>query len=161
MPRFKLVDYSHRLLAVDLAHQIAPGSSEYALHHLLDGGAIGLTGIEARYRNDTVGASAYAPRLLLKIVLLAYSKGIISGVGFNKQSALRRMSMRAVGSDPRSNLVRCNALRVLHPTQTTSTYGCRRLRAAIAASGKSANTPSTPRRRKISNSAPESPCCAG
>jgi hypothetical protein len=65
MPRFKLVDYSPRLLAVDLADQITPGGFEYALHHLLDDGAIDLTDIEARYRNDTVGASAYEPRVLL------------------------------------------------------------------------------------------------
>jgi hypothetical protein len=48
MPRFKLVDYSARLLAVDLADQVTAGSFEYALHPLLDGGAIDLTDIEAR-----------------------------------------------------------------------------------------------------------------
>ncbi len=37
-----------------------------------------LSELEARYRNDETGASAYAPALLLKIVLLAYSRGIVS-----------------------------------------------------------------------------------
>ncbi|WP_294251260.1 transposase [Propionivibrio sp.] len=33
---------------------------------------------DARYRNDFTGASAYAPALLLKVVLFAYSRGIVS-----------------------------------------------------------------------------------
>src|SRR5512134_3506951 len=80
MPRFKPVDYSPRFLAVDLARQLIAGTFEYALHHLLDH-EIDLSGIEARYDNDEVGASAYDPRVLLKIVLLAYSRGIVSSRG--------------------------------------------------------------------------------
>ena len=80
MPRFKPVDYSPRLLAVDLTRQLIPGTFEYALHHLLDH-EIDLSAIEARYDNDEVGASAYDPRVLLKIVLLAYSRGIASSRG--------------------------------------------------------------------------------
>ena len=77
MPRFKPVDYSQRLLAVDLSRLILPGTFEYALHHLLDH-EIDLTEIESRYRNDEVGASAYEPRILLKIILAAYARGIVS-----------------------------------------------------------------------------------
>jgi len=80
MPRFKPLDYSPRLLAVDLTRQLHPGSFEYALHHLLDH-EIDLSAIEARYRNDEVGASAYDPRVLLKVVLLAYSRGIVTSRG--------------------------------------------------------------------------------
>lgn len=80
MPRFKPVDYSPRFLAVDLARQLISGTFEYALHHLLDH-EIDLSAIEARYDNDEVGASAYDPRVLLKIVLLAYSRGIVSSRG--------------------------------------------------------------------------------
>src|SRR5512145_1546434 len=80
MPRFKPVDYSPRLLAVDLTRQVIAGTFEYALHHLLDH-EIDLSAIEARYDNDEVGASAYDPRVLLKIVLLAYSRGIVSSRG--------------------------------------------------------------------------------
>ena len=72
MARFKPVDYSPRFLAVDLSYQLVPGTFEYALHHLLDH-EIDLSEIESRYRNDEVGASAYEPRILLKIVFLAYS----------------------------------------------------------------------------------------
>ena len=80
MPRFKPVDYSPRLLPVDLTRQLIPGTFEYALHHLLDH-EIDLSDIESRYDNDECGASAYEPRVLLKIVLLAYSRGIVSSRG--------------------------------------------------------------------------------
>jgi transposase len=80
MGRFKAVDYSPRFLAVDLSRQLVPGTFEYALHHLLEH-EIDLSEIEARYRNDEVGAAAYEPRVLLKIVLLAYCYGIVSSRG--------------------------------------------------------------------------------
>ena len=38
---------------------------------------IELEAFEARFKNDEVGAPAYSPAVLLKIVLLAYSKGIV------------------------------------------------------------------------------------
>src|SRR5215475_13385533 len=37
-----------------------------------------LSAFEVRYRNDEGGAPAYAPALLLKIILLAYSRGLVS-----------------------------------------------------------------------------------
>src|SRR5919206_4083132 len=86
MPRFKVVDYSSRLLPVDLSRQLLPGTFEFALHHLLEH-EIDLSEIESRYCNDEVGASAYEPRILLKIVLLAYARGIVSSRGM--QTACR------------------------------------------------------------------------
>jgi hypothetical protein len=59
----------------------APGTFEHALHHLLEQ-AIDLTPFDARYRNDVTGAPAYAPAMLLRIVLFAYSRGII-GIGIS------------------------------------------------------------------------------
>ena len=76
MKNFKQVCSGGKLLAVVFEDQIRAGSFEHALCHLLD--RIDLSGFEARYRNDEVGASAYHPRVLLKIVLLAYSRGITS-----------------------------------------------------------------------------------
>ena len=76
MARFKHIDMSPRLLAVDLSRQSLPGSFEFALSHLIEH-RINLQAFEARYRNDQVGAPAYPPAVLLKIVLLAYSKGLI------------------------------------------------------------------------------------
>jgi transposase len=77
MPRFKAVDHGLQFLAVDLSLQLHPGSFAYALHHLIEH-EIDLSEIEARYKNEEQGAWAYDPRVLLKIVLLAYSRGIIS-----------------------------------------------------------------------------------
>jgi transposase len=75
MGRYKQVDMSSRFLAVDLTRQILPGSFEFALSHLID--QLNLSAFHPRFRNDAVGAPAYAPAVLLKIVLLAYSKGIM------------------------------------------------------------------------------------
>src|SRR3954469_12226104 len=80
MPRFKVVDYSPRFLPVDLSRQLLPGTFEFALHHLLEH-ELDLSEIESRYCNDEVGASAYEPRILLKIVLLVYARGIVSSRG--------------------------------------------------------------------------------
>src|SRR4051794_25207520 len=77
MGRFKVVDYSARFLPVDLSRQLLPGTFEFALHHLLEH-ELDLSEIESRYCNDEVGASAYEPRILLKIVLLGYARGILS-----------------------------------------------------------------------------------
>jgi transposase len=75
MARYKRIDMSPRFLAVDLSRQILPGSFEFALSHLID--HLSLSAFEARFRNDAVGAPAYPPAVLLKIVLLAHSKGIV------------------------------------------------------------------------------------
>jgi transposase len=80
MPRFKVVDYSPRFLPVDLSRQLLPGTFEFALHQLLEH-ELDLSDIESRYCNEEVGASAYEPRILLKIVLLAYARGILSSRG--------------------------------------------------------------------------------
>ena len=76
MARYKYIDTNPRFLAVDLAKQLLPGTFEHALNHLLDG-AIDLSHFDARFRNDTTGAPAYPPAMLLKAVLFAYSQGIV------------------------------------------------------------------------------------
>ena len=55
--------------------QVLPGSFAHALNYLLD--RVELSAFEARYRNEQGGASAYHLRVLLKIVLLAYSRGVV------------------------------------------------------------------------------------
>ena len=76
MARYKFVDMSPRLLPVDLEAQLVPGTFAHAVHHLVD--ALDLSAFDAHYRNDEQGASAHAPAMLLKAVLLAYSQGIVS-----------------------------------------------------------------------------------
>lgn len=77
MARYKVVDRSPRLLPVVLETQLMPGSFEYALDYLIDN-EMDLSGLERRYVNDETGAPAYDPAVMLKIVLLAYSRGMVS-----------------------------------------------------------------------------------
>jgi hypothetical protein len=77
MPRYKPVNRNPMLLPVVLGEQIQPGTFEFALDHLVDH-ELDLSRLDARFRNDETGASAYDPRVMLKIVLLAYSRGLIS-----------------------------------------------------------------------------------
>ncbi len=83
MARYKHIDTSPRFLAVDLERQLLPGTFEFALHRLIDH-ELDLSGFDGRYRNDGAGASAYPPGMLLKIVLFAYSQGIVSSRGIER-----------------------------------------------------------------------------
>jgi transposase len=77
MARFKVVDMSPRLLPVVLEQQLVPGTFEYALHALIDS-EFDLSALAAKFKNDATGAPAYDPAVMLKIVLLAYSRGLMS-----------------------------------------------------------------------------------
>lgn len=77
MPRYKSINTNPQFLAIDLAQQLLPGTFEHALNHLLDH-AIDLSHFDERIKNDVTGATAYPPALLLKVVLFAYSRGIVS-----------------------------------------------------------------------------------
>ncbi len=76
MARYKHLDTNPQLVAIDLARQLLPGTFEHALNHLLDH-EVDLAHFDARFRNDTTGAPAYPPAMLLKVVLFAYSQGIV------------------------------------------------------------------------------------
>lgn len=76
MARYRHVDLSPRLLPVDLESQLVPGTFAHAVHHLVDD--LELSAFDAHYRNDDNGAPAHSPTMLLKVVLLAYSQGLVS-----------------------------------------------------------------------------------
>jgi transposase len=80
MVNYKRIDRSPRFLPVDLARQLIPGTFEHALDHLIES-ELDLSSFDARFKNDTVGAPAYPPGMLLKVVLFAYSRGIVSSRG--------------------------------------------------------------------------------
>lgn len=78
MARFK--DYSYdqgKFIPVFFDKQILPGTFEYTLSYLIDH-EVDISIFETRYRNDETGAPAYDPAILLKIILYAYSRGIVS-----------------------------------------------------------------------------------
>jgi len=65
------------MVPIRLADQVQPGTFEYTVNYLVDN-EIDLSVFESRYQNDETGAPAYDPAILLKIILFAYSRGIIS-----------------------------------------------------------------------------------
>jgi transposase len=77
MARYKPIHTGLKLLPVDFDQQIIPGSFEHALCYMVDH-ELDLTAFHARYKNDDEGAPAFDPAALIKIILLAYSRGIIS-----------------------------------------------------------------------------------
>jgi len=83
MARYKHIDTGPRFLAVDLKRQLLPGTFEHALDHLLDH-EIDLSALDARFKNDETGASAYPPAMLLKVILFAYAQGIVSSRGIER-----------------------------------------------------------------------------
>jgi transposase/IS5 family transposase len=83
MARYKHIDTSPRLLPVDLTRQLLPGTFEHALNHLLDH-EIDLSSFDSCFCNDEAGATAYPPAMLLKVVLFAYSQGIVSSRGIEQ-----------------------------------------------------------------------------
>ncbi len=83
MARYKIVDRSPRFLPISLDAQLMAGSFEYALDYLIDN-EVDLSGLAKRYCNDETGAPAYDPAVMLKIVLLAYSRGIVSSRGIER-----------------------------------------------------------------------------
>lgn len=78
MAKFKKYDQKqYLLLPIRFHEQIIPGTFVYALNYIVDH-ELDLSIFDNRYRNEDTGAPAYNPAVLLKIILYAYSLGIIS-----------------------------------------------------------------------------------
>ena len=78
MAKYKRYDYSQKILIpVCLEEQLVPGSLEFAIHTLIET-RMDMSVFEDKYKNDQTGRSAYDPKILLKVVLLGYSRGLIS-----------------------------------------------------------------------------------
>ena len=78
MAKYRPYDYAQRvMIPVSLEDQLMPGTLEFAIHTLVED-RMELSVFEDRYNNDETGRWAYDPRVLLKVVLFAYSRGLIS-----------------------------------------------------------------------------------
>jgi transposase len=78
MPRYKACHYDQLvMLPISLENQLLPGTLEHTINELVEK-HIDLSVFEWRYNNDDNGATAIHPKVLLKVILLAYSKGMIS-----------------------------------------------------------------------------------
>jgi transposase len=78
MAKFKPCNYDQMvMLPISLESQLVPGSLEHTINELVEK-QIELSVFDERYSNDETGANAIHPKVLLKIILCAYSKGLIS-----------------------------------------------------------------------------------
>jgi transposase len=78
MARYKHYDYNQLMMVpVSLEDQLMPGTLEYAIHHVVEE-RLDLSMFDDRYCNDVTGRKAIAPKVIIKIVLFGYSRGIIS-----------------------------------------------------------------------------------
>jgi len=77
MARFKPYKYDQMVMVpISLQNQLEPGTFEHTINELVEH-HIDLSVFEGRYQNDNSGARAIHPKLLLKVILLAYSRGMI------------------------------------------------------------------------------------
>jgi transposase/IS5 family transposase len=76
MAKYKKYDYKQMImLPISLEDQLSPGTLEFAIHTLVET-RMDLSLFDEKYKNDETGRSAYDPKILLKIVLFAYSRGL-------------------------------------------------------------------------------------
>jgi transposase len=99
MPRYKPVERDGLFIAVVLEEQIQPGTFEFALQHLVDE-QLELSALDAKFRNDATGAPAYDPRAMLKLVLLAYSRGLVTSRKI-EQACEHNVLFMAISGDAR------------------------------------------------------------
>jgi transposase len=77
MARYKPYDYAQtHLIPVSLEHQLLPGTLEHAIHEVVEQ-KLDLSLFDAHYQNDETGCRAYDPKILLKVVLFAYARGVV------------------------------------------------------------------------------------
>ncbi len=99
MPRFK--DSNNRqnmILPVNLSEQLIPGTFEHTSCIVID--KLDLSKLENKYNNDEVGAKAYHPAVLLKIIINAYAKGITTSRGI-EELCNENITFMAISGDTR------------------------------------------------------------
>jgi len=78
MARYKPYSYAQgKFIPIYFEKQIIPGTFEYSLDHLVNH-TLDLSIFDERYKNEETGAKAYDPKILLKIILFAYFRVIVS-----------------------------------------------------------------------------------
>ncbi len=100
MARYKPYELKQdKMIPLWYADQVLPGSFEYALNEIVEE-HLDLSVFEKRYRNDRTGRLAYDPKVLLKIVLYGYSKGIVSSRKL-EEACRRNVVFMALSADTR------------------------------------------------------------
>jgi transposase len=92
------------MIPVSLEEQLMPGTLEFAIHTLVEK-RMDMSVFDSNYQNDEAGRSAYDPKVLLKVVLLGYSRGLISSRQIERACCEKLNSKHALRtlSEPRSS----------------------------------------------------------
>jgi transposase len=78
MARYKKYDYKQMvLLPISLEEQVVPGTLEFAIHTVVES-KLNMSVFDEKFNNDETGRLAYDPKVLLKVVLFGYARGLIS-----------------------------------------------------------------------------------
>jgi len=100
MARYKPYNLKQdKWIPLSYADQLVPGSFEYALNEIVEE-QLDLSVFEPRYRNDGSGRLAYDPKMLLKIVLYGYAKGMVSSRKL-EEACRRNVVFMALSADSR------------------------------------------------------------
>lgn len=84
MPRFKSYNYAQMtMIPISLEKQIVEGTLEHTIHYLVER-KMNTALFEDRFKNDDTGSPAYHPKVLLKVILLGYSRGLVSSRDIEK-----------------------------------------------------------------------------
>jgi transposase len=100
MARYKAYDLNQaKMIPLTYADQIVEGSFEHALNEIVEE-HLDLSEFDQRYSNDETGRPAYDPRILLKVVLYGYYKGIVSSRTL-AEACRRNVVFMALSADTR------------------------------------------------------------
>ena len=76
MAKYKKYDYKQMImLPISLENQLTPGTLEFGIHTVVET-CMDLSCFDEKYKNDETGRFAYDPKIILKVVLFAYSRGL-------------------------------------------------------------------------------------
>ena len=104
MANYRGNDRQDLMIPVCLSEQLIAGTIEHAIDWIIDH-EVDTAGFDAGYSNEETGRPAYDPKALLKIILYAYSKGILSS--------------RKIEAACRTNIVFMALCGDVHPDHTT------------------------------------------
>ena len=77
MANYKDYNYDQTIMVpVTLTDQLFPGTLEYEIHYLIEN-RVDMSIFDKHYKNDDTGAPAYDPKILLKVILMGYSRGLL------------------------------------------------------------------------------------
>ena len=100
MARYKAYDLNQaKMIPLIYADQVVEGSFEHALNEIVEE-HLDMSEFDKRYSNDERGRPAYDPRILLKVVLYGYYKGIISS-RMLAEACRRNVVFMALSADTR------------------------------------------------------------